>query len=92
MLKLQGIHREKSKKGHNSVKNEKFKNLKKPFLPIPTTSVHAKTQASRSKGKGASPWTNTQTDRQTNIPRTDQRLKTYEIFFSTFIFISSLAV
>ena len=33
-----------------------------------------------------------QTDKQTDIPRTDQRLKTYEFFFSIFIFISSLAV
>ena len=64
--------------------------MKKPFLPIPTTSVHAKNQASRSKGKGASPWTNKQTNkqtnRQTNIPRTDQRLKTYEIFFFQLIY------
>ena len=35
--------------------------MKKPFLPIPTTSVHAKNQVSRSKGKGASPWTDTHT-------------------------------
>ena len=66
LFKLQGIYREKSKKGHNSVKNKKFKNLKKTFLPIPTTSINAKNQASRSKGKGASPWTDKQTNKQTN--------------------------
>ena len=44
--------------------------MKKPFFPILTTSVHAKNQASRSKGKGASPWTDRQTNRQTYPERT----------------------
>ena len=92
LFKLQGIHRENSKKGHNSVKNQNFKKQKILFLPILNTSAHAKNQVSRLKGKGCRRGTNKQTDKQTDIPRTDQRLKTYEIFFSTFIFISSLAV
>ena len=62
------------------------------FLPIPNTSAHAKNQLSMSKGKGCRRGTDRQTDRQTNIPRTDQRLKTYEIFFSIFNFICSSAV
>ena len=49
--------------------------MKKPFLPIPTTSVHAKNQASRSKDKGASPWTDKQTNRQTNRQTYPERTK-----------------
>ena len=40
-----------------------------------------------SKGKGCRRGTDKQTDKQTNIPRNDQRLKTYDIFFSIFNFI-----
>ena len=70
MLKLQGIHREKSKKGHNSVKNQNFKKQKILFLPIPNTSARAKNQLSRSKGKGCRRGTNKQTDKQTYPERT----------------------
>ena len=99
-FKLQGIHREKNKKGHNSVKNENSKKQKILFWPIVITSAGTKNQVSGSSGNGARPGadtqTHTQTDTHTDIPRTDQRLKTYEIFFFfnfyLYLFIGGLIV
>ena len=70
LFKLQGIYREKSKKGHNSVKNQNFKKQKILFLPIPNMSAGAKNQVSRSKGKGCRRGTNRQTNKQTYPERT----------------------
>ena len=49
--------------------------MKKPFLPTPNTSAHAKNQLSMSNSKGARPWTDRQTDKQTSVLRaaTDRR-------------------
>ena len=77
-FKLQGIHREKIKKGHNSVKNQNFKKQNILFLPIPNTSAHAKNQVSRSTGKGARRETNRQTDKQTD-KHTQNRPKTEDL-------------
>ena len=75
LLKLQGIHREKSKKGHNSVKNQNFKKQKILFLPILNTSAHAKNQLSRSIGDGCRRGTDRHTQRQTDTQTYPERTK-----------------
>ena len=79
---------EKSKKGHNSGKT-KFQKTKKYCFDLFSIRVVMQiikylVQLARELGQG-------QTDRHTDIHRTDQRLKTYT-FFSFFISISSSAV
>ena len=74
-FKLQGIYREKIKKGHNSVKNHFFKKQKILFLPIVITSAGTKNQVSRSSGNGARPGADTQTDRQTHTQTYPERTK-----------------
>ena len=90
-FKLQGIHREKIKKGHNSVKNQNFKKQKILFWPIVITSAGTKNQVSRSSGNGPRPGahrhthrhTDTQTHRHTqNGPKTEDLW----IFFFNFYF------
>ena len=89
-FKLQGIHREKIKKGHNSVKNQNFKKYCFDLLSLRVLVQKIKYlgQVVMVLGQGQTHrQTHTQTDTHTDIPRTDQRLKTYGIFFLQFLFL-----
>ena len=81
---------EKLKKGHNSGKNKISKNTKKKYcfdlfsIRVVMQIIKYLVQLARELGQG-------QTDRHTDIHRTDQRLKTYT-FFSFFISICYSAI
>ena len=70
--------------------------MKKTFLPIPNTSAHAKNQLSRSNSKGARPWTDRQTDKQTNTHTYPEQTKDWRpmkfLFFNFYFFIGGLKV